>query len=130
LRTSPFCLRCCRTRASRRARLSASRAPIVLAVPFLVVGCLPTTPAEAGVGALVLGFGSGGVADTGDGSEVRVLAGRQRLISLDQQPSECALSSLAVLHGSDQLANKRFRHRAAQAAHRMPTALDQRRKRP
>jgi hypothetical protein len=29
---------------------------IVLAVPVLVVGCLPTTPAEAGVGWLLLGL--------------------------------------------------------------------------
>ena len=32
------------------------RTLIVLAVPVLVVGCLPTTPAEAGVGALLLGL--------------------------------------------------------------------------
>ena len=30
---------------------------ILLAVPFLAVGCLPTTPAEAGVGVVVMGFG-------------------------------------------------------------------------
>jgi hypothetical protein len=29
---------------------------ILLALPVLVVGCLPTTPAEAGVGAMLLGF--------------------------------------------------------------------------
>jgi hypothetical protein len=29
---------------------------IVLAVPVLVVGCLPTTPTEAGVGVLMLGL--------------------------------------------------------------------------
>jgi hypothetical protein len=30
---------------------------ILLAVPVLAVGCLPTTSAEAGVGVVVLGFG-------------------------------------------------------------------------
>jgi hypothetical protein len=30
---------------------------IILAVPVLVVGCLPTTPAEAGVGVVLLGLG-------------------------------------------------------------------------
>ena len=30
---------------------------ILLAVPVLAVGCLPTTPAEAGVGVVVMGFG-------------------------------------------------------------------------
>jgi hypothetical protein len=30
---------------------------ILLAVPVLAVGCLPTTPAEAGVGVVLLGFG-------------------------------------------------------------------------
>jgi hypothetical protein len=30
---------------------------ILLAVPVLAVGCLPTTPAEAGVGVVALGFG-------------------------------------------------------------------------
>ena len=29
---------------------------ILLAVPVLAVGCLPTTPAEAGVGVVMLGF--------------------------------------------------------------------------
>jgi hypothetical protein len=29
---------------------------ILLAVPVLAVGCLPTTPAEAGVGVVLLGF--------------------------------------------------------------------------
>ena len=32
------------------------RTVIVLPVPVLVVGCLPTTPAEAGVGVVLLGF--------------------------------------------------------------------------
>jgi len=30
---------------------------ILLAVPVLAVGCLPTTPAEVGVGVMLLGFG-------------------------------------------------------------------------
>ena len=33
------------------------RTVILLAVPVLAVGCLPTTPAEAGVGVVLLGFG-------------------------------------------------------------------------
>jgi hypothetical protein len=33
------------------------RTVMILAVPVLVVGCLPTTPAEAGVGVLFLGVG-------------------------------------------------------------------------
>jgi hypothetical protein len=33
------------------------RTIMILAVPVLVVGCLPTTPAEAGVGVFLLGVG-------------------------------------------------------------------------
>jgi hypothetical protein len=33
------------------------RTVMILAVPVLVVGCLPTTPAEAGVGVLFVGVG-------------------------------------------------------------------------
>jgi hypothetical protein len=33
------------------------RTVIILAAPVLTVGCLPMTPAEVGVGVVVLGFG-------------------------------------------------------------------------
>jgi hypothetical protein len=40
----------------KAAIVRSFRTLIVLGVAILVAGCLPTTPAEAGVGALLLGF--------------------------------------------------------------------------